>query len=338
AWPPPRYPFMRAHMVEEVSMAPTILSGCLVILAGLALPALADDGKDKAAELQAAIAACDKGASVPLDPGARAPAVHFSEFFAAARNLDKASVDAARTLAAQCKFAADGAPDQKRLKLEWLRTAYFAGLLGFDETAGAPKPERPDFASELRANAAIGSAEANYLIFHLYRDSTSGGAATSLSGVTREEALQGLTAAANAGHLEALMTLLRQYRDGPDFRRDPKAALRIADRVMDLPRQGPEPAGPYEARMRALARQAFGEVAVSTEGLPAELQARGFAIVKELFDREDPTATVPYATALRYGRGTARDAAAARTLLEMALANKHEAARVPLAAMLANGE
>src|SRR5262249_41968709 len=213
--------------------AGTVLSGCLVILAGLSLPALADNGKDKAAELQAAIVACDKGTSVPLDPDARVPAVHFGELFTAAQNLDKASIDAAGTLAAQCKFAANGAPDQKRLKLQWLRTAHFVSLMGFDETPGAPKPERPDFARELRPLFPTGSAEANYLLFALYRDSASGGAATSLSGVTREEALQGLTAAAKAGHLEALMTLLREYRDGPDFRRDPQADLRIADRVMD---------------------------------------------------------------------------------------------------------
>src|SRR5260221_5837616 len=102
-------------------MSRHILSGAVVLLAGLALPALADDAKDRAAELQAVIAACDKGAAVPLDPDARAPAVHFGEFFAATQNLDKASIKAARTLAAQCKHAAEGAPDQKPPRIQTSR-------------------------------------------------------------------------------------------------------------------------------------------------------------------------------------------------------------------------
>ena len=112
----------------------------------------------------------------------------------------------------------------------------------------------------------------------------------------------------------------------------------MADKIIDLPRQGPEPAGALAAQAREQARVAFGEIAVMTDDLPAELQARGFAIVKELFDRKDPAATVPYATALRYGRGTKADPAAARAVLEAALAANDENARGPLADMLAKGE
>ena len=101
-------------------MSRHVLSGALVLAVCLSSVARADNAEDKAAELRAAISACDKGASVPLDPEAKAPVVHFGEFILRGQTLDKASLDEARGLVAQCKLAADGAPDQKRLKLEWL--------------------------------------------------------------------------------------------------------------------------------------------------------------------------------------------------------------------------
>jgi hypothetical protein len=56
---------------------------------------------------------------------------------------------------------------------------------------------------------------------------------------------------------------------------------------------------------------------------------------KERFDRTEPNATVPYATALRYGRGTKADTRGARAVLEAALAANDESARRPSADMLA---
>src|SRR5262249_46331052 len=100
--------------VEEVKVSRHILSGAAALGACLFGPAMADNASNKPDELQATIAACDKGASVPLDPDAKAPAVHFAEFYVRAENLDEASLDAARKLAATCKRALDGAPDQKR--------------------------------------------------------------------------------------------------------------------------------------------------------------------------------------------------------------------------------
>src|SRR4029077_16545535 len=102
----------------------------------------------------------------------------------------------------------------------------------------------------------------------------------------------------------ALVTLIGQYRHGPYFRRDPQAAVQAADRVVDLAPQGPGPPSPYETRAHDLARSELGEILVMTDGFPPDQQSRGFAIVKDLFEKEKPLATTPYATALRYGRGT----------------------------------
>src|SRR5262245_36834198 len=109
-------------------MAPGGLTVALLLVAGLALPAFAETSPDKEARLREAIAACHKGASVPLDPDANRPAVHFSEFYFADSTFEK-SLELVQTLANQCKIAAAGAPADKRLKLERMRVSLVLAVM-----------------------------------------------------------------------------------------------------------------------------------------------------------------------------------------------------------------
>ena len=57
----------------EMTMLKQVLSGALLFGIMLAAANVAGAVEDKADELRQAIAACDKGATAPLDPDARAP-------------------------------------------------------------------------------------------------------------------------------------------------------------------------------------------------------------------------------------------------------------------------
>src|SRR5262249_39921768 len=110
--------FPRRGRSGETTMLKQILSGALLFRVTLVASDVAGAADDKAAELGQAIAACDKGASAPLEPDARAPAVHLSEFFPKAGKSDYVAwLPSLKALAAQCALAKDGAPDQKRLQL-----------------------------------------------------------------------------------------------------------------------------------------------------------------------------------------------------------------------------
>ena len=60
--------------------------------------------------------------------------------------------------------------------------------------------------------------------------------------------------------------------------------------------------------------------------------------IRDLYEKGEAGAFIPFATALRYGRGTAADPVKARALLEEAVANDNARALVMLAEMLAEGE
>ncbi|TIV91336.1 MAG: hypothetical protein E5V77_22405, partial [Mesorhizobium sp.] len=99
-----------------------LVLSCLALtpIAGAALGAQAsseksDDAAKKAA-LAEAISVCDRGASVPLDPEAKAPPVQYGALFPQDFDLTKL-----KTLADKCQAAMLGAPQEKRLTLEWLR-------------------------------------------------------------------------------------------------------------------------------------------------------------------------------------------------------------------------
>jgi TPR repeat protein len=308
-------------------MSRYIVAAAFTLLLGA--PALAQNqsgqsgaGSDKAVQLRAAIAACDKGASVPLEQSATEPPIQYNELISA--DFDTKALTRVSAACKEAFLGALGTPDQKRLKLEWLRTVI---ALGTDS-------DYMPFLSDLRQFAASGSAEANYLLFEIYRTHAH---ADGGSPISRSDGLAAARTAAEAGHQDALATILYEYLTGPDLRRDPKEVARFAEALMNLPPQGKQP-GASEANARKLGKVLLGRTLVTADGFSAAEQAKGFAIVKEFYDAKEETSFVPYVTALRYGRGTPQDAAAARQLLEDAVTRDVAPAFPVLADMLANGE
>ena len=107
---------------------------------------------------------------------------------------------------------------------------------------------------------------------------------------------------------------------------------------MNLPPQGVNFKGASEDKARAYGRKTLGGILVTADGFSDDERARGFAIVKELYEGGDQDLLVPYVTAFRYGRGTAQDAEKARRLAEDAVASNNARMVAILADMLANGE
>src|SRR5690606_38485384 len=138
-------------------------------------------------------------------------------------------------------------------------------------------------------------------------------------GITREDAIAGLTAAADAGHQEALQTLLYDYRWSGFVARDSAKAVEYARKLMEMPPQGAAP-GASEAAARDDGRATWGGLLVMADGVGVEDRKRGFAIVEEMYGSDPEGMFVPYATAFRYGRGVEPDAARARQLAEDAVA------------------
>ena len=170
------------------------LAFLVLFSAGMAVPALAETDAEQAARLKAAIETCDKGAAIPLDPTAKQPPVTYLELY-----LAKSKRDALKDTVEACDIAWRGAPEQKRLKLQWLRTTLALG-----------EREPFEILADIETYAKGGSAEANFLIFALYRynaDQTL---------VSREDAVQALIRAAVAGHMSALDQIVNEYRVGPD--------------------------------------------------------------------------------------------------------------------------
>ena len=294
-----------------------------IFATSLAIPvaALAETEAEKTARIQAAITVCDEGAAVPLDPEATAPPVQMSDLYESlGANFDTAPL---AKLAAACKEAMTGAPDQHRLKLQYIRVAVAVG----DQPLSR-------FVPDVRAMAAAGSAEANNLLDSLYslRD------VDPEIDIDRQEAMAGLVAAADAGLQDAISYLMESYRFGPELPRDPRQAAHYAELLMNLPPQGANFKGASEDRARAYGRETLGSILVTADGFSDDDRARGFAIVKELYEGGDQDLLVPYVTAFRYGRGTAQDAAKARRLAEAAVADNNARMVAILADMLANGE
>lgn len=304
------------------SMRILLLSG-ISLLPAFALAATPDARKDVAADtLGAAIEACDNGAAVPLDPQAKAPPVQFGELLS--HNLNTSRIEA---LQAACQQAWAGAPNAKRLQLQWLRVSAALG-----------KPSQQWLlVPQVKMLADQGSAEAQYLMFHFFKlHPDENDPPTPF--VTRDEALAYLKKAAEQGHLDALMMLATQYHDGPLLRRDQHAAVKMARRVESAP-----PQGIAETKYESNAHQYFGLYAAETtleddSFSPAE-QRIAFAAVDKASKSgtSDDFVSHSYITALRYGRGTAKDPLKARKLLEAHIANDQYA--VPYyAGMLAHGE
>ncbi|RWH71504.1 sel1 repeat family protein [Mesorhizobium sp.] len=314
-----------------------LVLSCLALtpLAGVALGAQAssetsDDAAKKAADdtakkaaLAEAISVCDKGAAVPLDPEAKAPPVQYGELFPQDFDLRKL-----KTLADKCQAAMLGAPQEKRLTLEWLRVQVALNQAGL--TFLLP---------QIKLIADGGSPEANYLLYELYSVHRRDGADAGPLPVSRGMALEALQKAGAAGHLTALETLLRQYIDGPLLRRDAHKVVETAQRVIDAPAQGQSP-GEWDSQFRAAMPLLIARTTLENDGFAAEEQQKALQAMDAdtKAGTTGPEASVlAYIKALRLGRGTQPDAAKARQLLEARVASDQYAVPM-LADMLAKGE
>lgn len=283
--------------------------------AGFAFGQPKEDTPKEDPRLLAAIAACDKGAAAPLDPTTTEPPVQFSELLGPTLHLGPLSA-----VADACKLAAYKKPEETRFWLQWLRSEIALG-----------ERFEPYMAGRVQSLASQGIAEANYLLFVIRRSFPD-------AGVAPAEAHEALRAAAEAGHREALEVIVSGYRHGPYLRRDQQEAARFAAILADLPKQGI--GSPDAADLAAMqnGRLIANSLPLMHEGFSPDQQARGFRVIRELYERSDPGAFIPYVMALRYGRGTAADAEHARRLLEAAVAADDARALVELAEMLAEGE
>ncbi|MBZ9989357.1 hypothetical protein LB572_19845 [Mesorhizobium sp. BH1-1-5] len=282
----------------------------------------ADDAAKKAA-LAEAISVCDRGASVPLDPGAKAPPVQYGELFPQDFDLSKLKV-----LADKCQAAMLGAPQEKRLALEWLRVQVALNQAGL--TFLLP---------QIKLLGDGGSPEANYLLYEVYSVHRHDGADAGPPPVTRDVALDALQKAGAASHLTALETLLRQYVEGPLLRRDPHKVIETAQRVIDAPTQGQSP-GEWDSRFRAAMPLLIARTVLENDGFTSEEQQKAFQAVEadtKAGTDGSESSVLAYIKALRLGRGTQQDAAKARQLLE-ARADGDQYAVPMLADMLAKSE
>jgi len=306
-----------------------LVLSCLALtpLAGAAFAAQAsseksDDAAKKAA-LAEAISVCDRGASVPLDPETKTPPIQYGQLFPQDFDLSKL-----KSLADKCQAAMLGAPQEKRLTLEWLRVQVALNQAGL--TFLLP---------QIKLLADGGSPEANYLLYEFYSVHRHDGANAGPSPVTRDMALDALQKAGAAGHLTGLETLLRQYIEGPLLRRDAHKVVETAQRVIDAPAQGQSP-GEWDSRFRAAMPLLIAQTTLENDGFSSEEQQKAFQAVesdsKAGTNGPEPS-VLAYIKALRLGRGTQQNAAKARQLLEARVGSDQYAVPM-LADMLAKGE
>ncbi|MBW8908714.1 MAG: sel1 repeat family protein, partial [Mesorhizobium sp.] len=282
----------------------------------------ADDAAKKAT-LAEAISVCDRGAAVPLDPTAKAPPVPYGELFPQDFDLSKLKV-----LADKCQAAMLGAPQEKRLTLEWLRLQVALNDKGLVWLL-----------PQIKLLADGGSPEANFLLYEFYSVHRNDDADAGSPAVSRETALDALRKSADAGHLTALVALLNQYGNGPLLRRDARKAVETARRIIDAPVQGQSP-GEWDARVRAAMPMLIAQATLEKDGFTSDEQKKAFDAVE--VDAKAGTASSgrsmhAYITALRLGRGTQQDAAKARQMLEARIGQDNDAIPM-LADMLAKGE
>ena len=296
------------------------VSGAWAANSGSASSDPGDDAAKKAALVEA-IDACDRGAAIPLDPEAKAAPVQFGELL-----LSDVKKERRRELSRKCQQAALGAPQEKRLQLQWLRVQ-----VSLDE------PGLLWLIPQIKAFADSGSAEANYLLFQIFQRHRTD-ADTSLLVISREAALDALQAAAQPGHLDALQMLLQQYRGGPLLRRDARKAVETAARIMNAPQQGLTPTE-HDVKMRSFMPYTIAIVTLEGEGFTAEEQQKAFAVIEAKVNSASSSigATLVYLSALRFGKGAAQDAVKARQLLEARAADDEEFVPM-LADMVAKGE
>lgn len=276
--------------------------------------------EERARAIAAAVAACETGASFPLDRRAVAPAIQFPELLPPDFNL--APLEA---LIRACATARDAHQDDDRLRLMALRTE-----------AASFETRLDRLVPSIRALSLKGFAEADYLLYALARSPLRDGE-PDRHGIDREEAVAALRRAAAMGHQQALVDLLQEQRGGPLLRRDPAAAIATARALETLPPQGPK-GGVTEAEARQLGTRALAALILTTPGLDAPTYADGYKRLTDIRMAEPDALEWPLAAALLYGRGTAMDPAAARRLLEGAVAAGRFEGAALLGEMLVAGE
>ncbi|KUM27052.1 hypothetical protein AU467_17725 [Mesorhizobium loti] len=290
--------------------------------AAQASPDKPDDAAKKAA-LDEAISTCDRGASVPLDPEAKAPPVQYGALFPQDFDLSKL-----KALADKCQAAMLGAPQEKRLTLQWLRVE-----------VALNQPGLTWLIPQVKLLADGGSPEANYLLYEFYSVHRHDSADAGPLPVTREMALDALQKAGSAGHLTALSTLLRQYIEGPLLRRDAHKVVETAQRVVDAPAQGQSP-GEWDSQFRAAMPLLIAQTTLTEDSFTSDEQQKAFHAVEtdsQAGTNGSERSVLAYIKALRLGRGTQQDAAKARQLLEARVGHDDDAIPM-LADMLAKGE
>ncbi|WP_189434961.1 sel1 repeat family protein, partial [Mesorhizobium sp. M1E.F.Ca.ET.041.01.1.1] len=254
---------------------------------------------------------------------AKAPPVQYGELFPQDMNLSKL-----KGLADKCQAAMLGAPQEKRLTLQWLRVE-----------VALDQPGLTWLIPQVKLLADGGSPEANLLLYEFYSVHRGDSADAGAPPVTREMALDALQKAGAAGHLTALMTLLRQYNDGPLLRRDARKLVEAAQHIIDAPVQGQSP-GEWDSQVRKDMPLLIAQTTLEKDGFTGDEQQKAFHAVEadsQAGTNDSVRSALAYITALRLGRGTPQDAAKARQLLEARVG--HDDYAIPmLADMLAKGE
>lgn len=283
----------------------------------------ADDkaSRERARELAEAIAACDKGASAPLDFSAVSAPVQYTEL--QPYDFDMAKL---KTLQGLCQLAWVGAPKEERLQLQWLRV-----------TMAIREANVKLLTPQVRKLAEGGSAEAQFLLYRLGRINTDASESTAMD-VSRDEAMKALLAAAEQGHMGAISELLVIYRGAFGMKRDLRQVVRWARRLESAPPQGIE-ITPYEDEMRGMMPMLIARTTLEEGGFPATETRAAFKFAERTMKaggKDTRDAAIVVAQALRVGRGVRQDPTRARAILEELAKRNH---LTPLLAeMLMRGE
>lgn len=312
---------LRAHRLSKISVVASLL---LTLGASISSGQTASDDKaSKARELAEAIAVCDGGAAVPLDPTAKAPPKQFTDLYPEDFDMTKA-----RALQAQCQAAWVGAPTEKRMHLQWIRVTMMIN----EDSIHLLAPQ-------LRKLAGEGSAEAQYLVYRLFVLTESKPAAAALNMISLEEARAELLKAGEQGHIGALRELMVLYRGSEMFKRDLRMSALYARRAEGAPPQGMG-SSRFEDFVRADAQHWVATTTLEEDGFPATEQRAAFRYLQADADsgrRTSSSSAIAVAEAMRLGRGTRKDLARAREMLEKR-AKLYPDVGPLLAEMLVNGE
>lgn len=314
-----------SHLVRIAALS--LLSA--VSLSCLSPSAFAQAANDDAArkerearEVAIAVEACDKGATAPLDFTAKAPPVQYFELFPA--DFDKAKLKA---LQEKCQQAWVGAPKEKRLHLQWIRATMALGESNLQLLT-----------PQVRKMADDGSAEAQYLLYQLFRLNPAS-TESSMMEISRDEAWSALNKAAEQGHMAAIQDMMIAYRGSTMAKRDLKQVVKWARRLEGAPPQGIEMTD-YDAKTRERMPRTIAWTTLEEDGFTATENRMAFRVVEADMKSggEDASwSTEVVVKSLRAGRGTRKDPARAREILEVAA--KSDTRMIPiLADMLAKGE